>query len=333
MAEKEQTLAETGELEFIKRIKSMMPSEGGHILRAAGDDCLAVETPAEHLMLYTTDTFVDSVHFTDEYATFEKIGCRCMAASVSDIAAMSGLPQYSLVSLSMPPKITFNDAVSLFDGLSTTASHYGCPVSGGETTSTPGPLTVTVTVIGSVEPERMITRSGARAGDSIYVTGFPGDAMAGLLAFRTNEAGFVKLKKKFLTPEAKVLVARHLTESFSINAMIDVSDGIATDLRHICEESGKGAEVETGSLPLSLDFHKLMKKSGRDPIDFALTAGEDFELLFTSDDTSIPDTFHALGCRVSRIGTVTGTPYEIELKLPGGSVQTLSAKGYEHFKS
>ena len=114
--------------------------------------------------------------------------------------------------------------------------------------------------------------------------------------------------------------------------MIDLSDGIATDLRHICEESGTGAEIETGSLPLSGEFHELMKKNGRDPVDFALTAGEDFELLFTSGDTSIPETFDATGCRVSRIGTVTGSPYKIELKLPGGSVQTLSAKGYEHFK-
>lgn len=333
MAKKEQTLAETGELEFIKRIKSMMPSGGGHIICAAGDDCLAVESPSEHLLLYTTDTFVDSVHFTNEYAAFEEIGCRCMAASVSDIAAMSGLPQFSLVSLSMPPEIKFDDAVSLFTGLSRTADHYGCPVSGGETTSTPGPLTVTVTVIGSVEPERMITRAGALVGDSVYVTGFSGDAMAGFLAFRTREAGFGELKKKFLTPEAKVLVARHLTKSFSISAMIDLSDGIATDLRHICEESGTGAEVETGSLPLSGEFHELMKKNGCDPVDFALTAGEDFELLFTSGDTSIPETFDALGCRVSRIGSVTGSPYKIELKLPGGSVQKLSAKGYEHFKS
>jgi len=333
MVKKEQTLAETGELEFIERIKSMMPSEGGHIIRTAGDDCLAVETPAERLMLYTTDTFVDSVHFTNEYATFEEIGWRCMAASVSDIAAMSGLPQYSLVSLSMPPEIKFDDSVSLFAGLSRTASHYGCPVSGGETTSTPGPLTVTVTVIGSVEPERMITRAGARAGDSIYVTGYPGDAMAGFLAFRTNETGFGKLKKKFLTPEAKVLVARHLSESFSIGAMIDLSDGIATDLRHICEESGAGAEIDVGSLPLSVEFLELMKKNRHDPVDFALSAGEDFELLFTSGDTSIPETFHALGCRVTRIGTVTGSPQEIVLKLPGGSVQTLSAKGYEHFTS
>ena len=328
-----QTLAELGELAFIRRIRSMMPGEGGSIIRSAGDDCLVVESLADRPALYTTDTFVDGVHFSPGFGTYEEIGVRCMAASVSDIAAMSGIPSYSLVSLSMPKTLIVDDAVSLFAGLGKTAERYGCPVCGGETTSTPGPLTVTVTVIGSVEQERLKTRSGARIGDGIFITGFMGDAMAGLLALQERKNGFDRLKRRFLTPEARVELSRKLTGSYGISAMIDLSDGLASDLFHICEESGVGALVEAGRFPLSEDLLKLMTQTGRDPIEFAVTAGEDFELLFTSCDRAVPDSSHVLELPVTRIGAIIDPSDGLILRRPDGTEHTLTVRGYEHFKS
>ncbi|MCE5251181.1 thiamine-phosphate kinase [bacterium] len=327
------TLAQIGELEFINRIRSMMPIEGGTIIRSAGDDCLVTEFPGERLMLSTTDTFVDSVHFNPAWSDYHDIGCRCMAASVSDIAAMSGIPLYTLVSLSMPPGLFLDDAVSLFAGLSKTGIGYSCPVCGGETTSTPGPLTITVTVIGAVEPERMVTRSGAQAGDAVYVTGFLGDAMGGLLAFQHGEEGCDSLKKKFVIPEARVALSRSLTGTYRIGAMIDLSDGLASDLGHICEESRTGAVVDACCIPLSDDFLRLMEKHGRNPLDFALTAGEDFELLFTLRDPSLPAAGNVLGCPVTRIGYITGPSEGMSVRMRDGSVKTITVKGYEHFKS
>jgi thiamine-monophosphate kinase len=329
----QKTLADAGELEFIRSIRKMMPGEGGDIIRSVGDDCLVVRCPGEGYSLFTIDTFVDGIHFSPKWFMPEQVGRRCMAASVSDIAAMSGLPLYSLASLSMPPDTPFEDAVKLFSGITETGLSYGCPVAGGETTSTTGPLTVTVTVIGKVEESRVILRSGARPGDSIYITGYSGDAMAGLLAFEKDADGFDNLKRKFIEPEARVKLSRALSEEFKITAMIDLSDGIASDLGHICEESACGAEVSARMLPLSSEMRELMTLYGKNPVEFALTAGEDYELLFTSPAPGLHEQNSVIGCPVTRIGAITGNNGKIQLVDERGAKETIHRKGYEHFKS
>lgn len=310
-----------------------MPDDGRDIVRSAGDDCLAVETPAGGRLLLTVDTFVDGVHFTPEYSTWNEIGARCAAASVSDIAAMSGVPLWSLVSLSMPRTLLLEDALDLFRGIADTAASYGCPVAGGETTSTPGPATVTVTVIGRVEPERMILRSGARPGDGVFASGRLGDAMAGLEALRRGIPGFDRLKRAFLLPEAKTALSRELTARHRVSAMIDLSDGLASDLGHICEESGCGAEVHDEVLPLSEEYLLLMERFDLDPVAFAVTGGEDYGLLFTSPDPGLAAAGEIAGERITRIGTITTRAGVIERVRPDGSVLPVTVKGYEHFKT
>ena len=327
------TLEEAGELAFIRRIRDLTPKEGGAVIRSVGDDCLVTEAPGGGRMLFTIDTFVDGVHFTLEHFTWREVGERCMEASVSDIAAMSGLPIHSLVSLCMPRAMLLDDAVSLFRGLAETAESHGCPVAGGETTSTPGPATVTVTVIGRVEPERALLRSGAKPGDAVYVTGYLGDAMAGLLAFRKGEPGYGRLKRSFIRPEAQVALSRALTERFRITAMIDLSDGLASDLGHICEESGVGAEVEDRELPLSPEFRGFMERECGDPAGYAITAGEDYGLLFTSSDTGFLAVRELLGRLVTRIGTITGDTGVMVRVRADGRREPISVKGYEHFRS
>ncbi len=332
MSEERRTLARAGELEFIRRIRPLMPSESGDIIRSVGDDCLVVRSFGADLMVMTTDTFVDEIHFTRRFFTWRETGARCMAASVSDIAAMSGLPAYSVLSLSMPPVMFLDDAVELFTGLAETAAAYGSPVTGGETTSTTGPLTVTVTVIGRVEPERVVTRTGAKAGDGIYVSGTMGDAMAGLLAFQSEEPGFDGLKRRFVAPEAKTDFSRELTRRFRISSMIDLSDGLASDLGHICEESGCGAEVREGDFPFSEEFRTMMERYGRDAGGFAVTAGEDYGLLFTSPDPELRNIREISGEPVTRIGAVTGSPGELVLIREDGRAEPIRVKGYEHFR-
>lgn len=327
------TLAEAGELEFIRLIRPLMPKEGGDIIRSVGDDCLVTRSFGEDQMLLTTDTFVEDIHFTRDFFTWREIGERCMAASVSDIAAMSGIPVYSLLSLSLSSRMLLDDAVTLFTGLAEKAKSYGCPISGGETTSTRGPLTMTVTVVGRVEPERVVLRSGAKDGDSVYVTGCLGEAMAGLLAFRDKARGFEDLKQRFIRPEAQVSLSRLLTERFRISAMIDLSNGLASDLGHICEESGCGAEVWAKMLPMSFPFRVIMNLHGRAHADFAITAGEDYDLLFTSRDPGLNAFQEILGRQVTRIGVITGRPGRMELLREDGSSEPITVKGYEHFTS
>lgn len=328
------TLAEAGELEFIRRIRPLMPPEGGDIIRSVGDDCFVARSfGPDFFMVVTTDTFVDEIHFTRRFSSWRDVGARCMTASVSDIAAMSGLPAYSALSLSMPPSMLLDDAVELFTGLAETGAAYGAPITGGETTSTTGPLTLTVTVIGRAEPDRVITRTGAKPGDGVFVTGRLGEAMAGLLAFQAEDAGFEDLKRRFIRPEAKVALSRELTGRFHITAMIDLSDGLASDLGHICEESRCGAEVRASALSRSASFLELMKRHGKDPVGFALTAGEDYGLLFTSADPAFRDIREILGEPVTRIGTITARSGSMLLLRESGSVEPILSKGYEHFKT
>ncbi len=327
------TLAECGEIAFIEAIKHEMPGNGGPFLRSVGDDCLETAAISGKSILATTDTFVDTVHFNREFFSFGEIGARCMSASVSDIAAMAGSPLFSLLSLSMPKSMRLNDAVSLFRGLKECADRYGCTLAGGETTSTPGPLTVTVTVIGTADPGKALYRSGARPGDSIYVSGTIGDAMAGLMAFTENVPGYDSLKRKFIAPDAEVELAKTLAGQAEITAMIDISDGVATDIMHICEESGSGAAIEASLLPLSKEYREFAEGRIDDRILFALRSGEEFALLFTSPDSGISERIDTPGSQITRIGTITDMAGNIELIREAGKTETLQSGGYEHFKS
>ena len=324
------TLAEAGEYVFIERIRGMMPPESGDILRSVGDDCLVVKPPRRSLLM-TVDTFVDGVHFDPAFATPHQIGARCMTASVSDIAAMAGFPLYTLVSLSLPPTMLLDDAVALFSGLQETAEYYECPICGGETTSTPGPATITVTVIGKAAAVKPVYRSGAREGDGIYVTGAVGDAMGGLRALQRGIEGYGNLKEKFLSPAARVTLARSLNEIYKITAMIDLSDGLATDLGHICDESGVGAEIDESRLQVSHSLRALCRAQNIPATDFALGAGEDFELLFTASDRSLGESFRFMTTNITRVGRITGPNEGVTIRRTGGAIEPVGMKGYEHF--
>jgi thiamine-monophosphate kinase len=325
------TLAEAGELAFIDRIRPLMPQDGGEIVRSVGDDCLVAGPYGDNHLLATTDTFVDTVHFSRSIMTFFETGRRCMTASVSDIAAMGGMPSFSLVSLSMPGDMLLDDAAALFEGLSQTAAEYGCPVAGGETTSTPGPATITVTVMGTVGQGKAITRSGAKPGDGIWVSGTLGEAMAGLEILLKGEKDGEALTGKFINPKARVGLAQTLTRDYTITSMIDISDGVATDLGHICDESACGARITSETVPMSEAFLDFAASRGIDPVAFALSSGEEFELLFTSGDRNLPDTTVIDGVTITRIGDVTKNPGSILLETKG-NVTVLPRSGYEHFR-
>jgi thiamine-monophosphate kinase len=257
-------ISEIGEFEFISRLGLDLPELPG-VLKSVGDDT-AVLGPDEkgRLLLLTTDTIVEGVHFLKSAPCFD-VGWKAMASNISDIAAMGGQPMHAVVALSAPESIELASLDELYDGMKAVADKFGVNIVGGDTTRSKQGLIVTVTLTGRVERERVALRSSARPGDRILVTGKLGGSILG----------------RHLRFGPRVDEARFLVEHFSPLTMIDLSDGLASDISRIAEQSSVGARIFAEKVPVSDDAVKLSQKDKVSPVGHALFDGEDFELLIT----------------------------------------------------
>lgn len=253
------------EFELIARLTHSLPTNKSVVV-GAGDDCAVLDLGVlEKLFLFKTDAVVEGVHFTQD-APPEKIGRKALARCLSDIAAMAGTPQHALVTLGLPRDYDPAFVEKIYAGLNEIAVQHGVAIVGGETTTTPVIL-LNIALLGHAPRGKCVLRSGAEVGDAIFVTGELGGSLAA----------------KHLDFEPRLAEARWLAENFSLHAMIDLSDGLAGDLKHILAASKVGAELLTSSIPISREA-KLAGKSGdaaKPALLAALTDGEDFELLFT----------------------------------------------------
>jgi thiamine-monophosphate kinase len=290
------------------------------VIRGAGDDCavLDVGSPGRWL-LFKTDAVVEGVHFTAD-AEPGKIGHKALARCLSDVAAMGGSPTAALVTLGLPRTFNPKFIEGLYSGLNELARRHGVAVVGGETTANPDRLLVSVALIGFVDQDKVVSRSGARPGDALFVTGTLGGSLAG----------------RHLDFEPRVEEARWLVSHFLPHAMIDLSDGLAGDLRHMTRASGVGAELLTSSMPISRAA-RLAAKSGtsaKPALLAALTDGEDFELLFSvASGSAVPllDAWKQAFPKVplTCIGKII-EGNEIVLR-DKHSVRPLTVHGFEHF--
>ncbi len=307
------------EFELIAHLTRDLPAHPA-LLVGPGDDCAVLKAaPSDRLLLLKTDAVVEGVHFTPE-APPEKVGHKAIARPLSDIAAMGGVPEAALVTLALPPSYDTSRVEALYRGLRRTAEHYHVALAGGETTTSPGALLLSVTLTGWVEPDHCVLRSGAQPGDAIFVTGELGGSLAG----------------HHLDFEPRLAEARWLVWHFRPHAMIDLSDGLAGDLRHLLEAGKVGAELLAPSVPISRAA-KLRTRTvhpTKSPLLAALTDGEDFELLFTLPARhAVPllDQFRRqfphtpLAC----IGRITPEP-GLRLRDAQGA-RELTAHGYVHF--
>ena len=308
------------EFEFIKDLKAK------YDLKKVGDDCAVLPRDASTDLLITSDMLVEDIDFRLEWAPPELIGHKALAVSLSDIAAMGGTPEFAMLSIAVSEKLWKTDFVDrLYAGWHRLASEFGVELVGGDISRSPDKLVLDSTVLGSVPKGKGILRSRAKAGDAIFVSGMVGGAAAGLKILEKGEHEPADLITKHLAPTPQVKLGKRLQELSLTSAMIDISDGLAGDLAHICEASGVGANIRAEGIPRHPELIRNFPPDAA--FEIALNGGEDFELLFTADPEKVAEANIA---GVARIGEVTGRAGELTLEI-GGKRRRLDPSGYRHF--
>jgi thiamine-monophosphate kinase len=330
-----------GEFGLIDRIAKLLPSPAPDVVRGIGDDVAVLKTGASEYLLATCDIQVEGVHFLREAITPYQLGRKAVAINVSDIAAMGGEPRWALVSLAIPEDTEVGYIEELYRGLREEAAITGTSVVGGNLSRMESRIAIDITLLGAAEPEFLVLRSGARTGDAICVTGFPGESRAGLELIRrpdlpVGEKTRQRLLERHLTPHARLKEGRLLARSRLVTSMLDVSDGLLADLGHICESSGTGAELGADSLPVSGAVTETAAAAGTDALDWVLSGGEDYELLFTAGPKAFPTLKKMLldetGTQCTMIGTVSGETGVVRLGFTGGKQLSYTpGKGWDHF--
>ena len=301
-----------------------------------GDDCAVLRLHPgrgkENDTLITTDFSLEGVHFRRDWHPAESVGHRCLARGLSDIAAMGGEPIAAFLSLALPRDSPQSWVRRFASGLINLAERYGLTLAGGDTAESPNGILADIVVVGTVPKGKALLRSGARPGDLIYVSGELGGSAAalGMMEKKTQKKPKRKLNPRddprHFFPEPRVELGRILREKGLASAMIDTSDGLSTDLSHLCEESGVGAEIQLELIPRA----SLGKPAREVDLQFALHGGEDYELLFTAPrGKRIPP--RIAGIPITQIGHVTRCK-KILLMNPGGPGYQLQPRGWEHFR-
>lgn len=354
MPVKKHSRKETTEDELIERIKSLLGEPaGGKVALGIGDDA-AILAPGRGGtdVLVTTDLLVEGTHFSLEWASPYQIGWKALAASVSDIAAMGGRPTAAFVSVGVRKRNRDYFIESLYQGINACAERYGVAVAGGDTVRSDLAV-VNVALLGEVAHGRAIPRKGARPGDALLVTSTCGDSAAGLASIRLKTAKVMKmtpamrlLADRHLTPEPSVEAGLAAAASDAVTAMMDLSDGLAEDLPRLAKRSGVGAAVRAADIPVSpelLEYCSMWPESPntrpedrtfKEPVDFALEGGEDYNLLIAADPAKAQNLvllISNLGIPITPIGEITPRAAGITLTGPDGAQRKWPKSGFRHF--
>jgi thiamine-monophosphate kinase len=321
------------------RLRSGRPgvrSEAGSefLTLGIGDDAALVSGTPGYEIVLTCDWFLEGTHFLRRTHPADTVGWKCLARAVSDIAAMGAVPRCFLLSLALPRELAGTWLDDFLGGLKRAARRSGCSLAGGDTTERREVL-INVTVVGEVRHGRELRRSGARPGDIIYVSGRLGEAELGLRLLRERKRGSSVREarlQKHLYPEPRLKLGRWLSEKRVASAMMDLSDGLSSDLRRLCEASRVGALVDSQLLP-GIRVTKPQRKKGVDPLLLALHGGDDYELLFTVPKRKggrLPRSMD--GVAITRIGEVTQSR-EVMVADGNGRSRVLEPRGWDPFRS
>lgn len=310
-------IKDLGEFGLIDRLKEKI-ADGEGVVKGIGDDCAVLEGDHDYTLL-TTDMLVSGDHFNRDWQSAWQIGWKSIVVNVSDIASMGGVPKWALVSMALPDDVSVEYVDEIFEGMVDASEEYDLSIIGGDTTHG-DLLVINVALIGEVEKENLCMRGDAEVGDVICVSGDVGKSWAGLELLRAGKKGYTDF---YLEPYCRLDISREIAPL--VNAMIDVSDGVASEVGHICEESGVGAEVYEDKIPISDKTKEAAETLGKDPMFWALSGGEDFELLFTIKEDKMDN---IEGVDYTIIGRIT----ESGMFLVDGDGEKSELKGgYDHF--
>jgi len=326
-------LRKIGEFGLIDLIRKKVYTKDKRVVLNIGDDAAVLKCSPGKLLIFTTDTLMERVHFDLRYFSFKDIGWKSMTANLSDIAAMGGIPLAGLVSLGLPKRIKVEQVLELYSGMENLSSRFKCPIVGGDIFSSPQGMVITISLLGEVERNLFKTRGGARVGDLIYVTGDLGEAEAGLRILRKSNKKKKSITKKHLTPCPRIAESRLLIKNLKISSMIDISDGLSLDLHHICEESKKGALIYAERIPISQRIMEVCRPLKIPPLNLALSSGEEYELLFTlspGDEEKLKRVTKGK-FKVTLIGKIRNKKEGVKILDLDGKIKGLKRTGYTHF--
>ena len=329
----EKTWSERDLIQYIAQSSSTSPAG---LLKGIGDDCAIIDQSSGEQYIVTTDMLVEDVHFNLQWHPPRELGRKSIAVNLSDIAAMGGIPQFTFLSLSLPDSLGKAWLKEWIHGATSILEEYNCCLAGGDTVRG-ARFTINVTVIGSVAKNRAILRSTAQKNQSIYVSGYLGSAAAGLLLFEHDRTDLLNstrahpFVRRHLDPSPDIVAGRVLMASGMVTAMQDISDGIATDLSHICVSSGVGAIIDESLLPHHPDLPIITEKIGGNASDLMIAGGEDYHLVFTilsGKDAEFEEKMSTEGVTVYKIGkTVEGSEVQLRSK---GKLRDITFGGFEH---
>lgn len=329
------SLSSLGEFGLIDQIRARFPQPVAPELGIGDDAALLTPTPGWQ-MLVSTDLLAEGVHFDLSYGPARLLGRKSLAVNLSDIAGMGAIPRWFFLSLAIPAGFPLATIEGFLDGLAEQAAEHNCILAGGDTCSSKGGLTVSVTIMGEQRPELILKRSGAQLDDEVWVSGFLGDSALGLqLLMEGVRLGGAddSLLLRQLDPTPRCALGLKLAEAGLVHAMIDISDGLLADLGHIGEQSGCGAEVMLSQLPLSTPLKNYAAALPTIPWHLAISGGEDYELCFTAprcNRAAIRKISKTAGIPLTVVGKVTNSG-QVQAILPDGTVFKPEAKGFTHF--
>jgi thiamine-monophosphate kinase len=330
-------IAEIGEFGLISKIAALIDEKGDRqsparraLLLGIGDDAAAWKSPGG-IELITTDTLVEEVHFDFAYTGWKDLGWKSMAINISDINSMGGRPRYAMVSLALPGRGEAGDVLDLYEGILEISNTYGIAVAGGNISAS-DKVVISISLTGLAEGN-MMTRGSAQPGDLVAVFGFPGLSAAGrkvLTQFINLDADAMQLFKNAHLRPALDFNNGPLLAGLGIKTAIDISDGLAADLTHICMASGVAATLHLEKLPV----HPLLTRYfGRDSLKMSLAGGEDYELLFTAAPDIMKSVNAAFDPAPAIIGEITaGKPYSVSLVDEAGNPVRIDLSGWDHYK-
>ena len=348
-------LSTIGEFGLIHAIQKLSFQRSPDTMIGIGDDAAVLKIAPAKLLLATTDMLIEGVHFDLSYTDLYSLGWKSAAINLSDIAAMGGVPRFCLTSIAIPAHLPVEAVKDYYQGFNALVRAHKTVLVGGDTCSSKDGLVISVTVLGEAKQRTAILRTGAKQGDRIFVTGTLGDSGAGLellksgvriqkSGVRSQKSGvrsknvnsefrtpYSELIKRHLRPMPRVAWGRRIALSGCASSMIDVSDGLSSDLFHLCEESGVGAVLHSDAIPLSRALLSASEHLNKPPLHYALSGGEDYELLFTVPMARMKKV-QALQIPVTEIGMIT-TGKTMRIVNASGRKRALHPTGYNHFRS